>query len=123
MSLSRREFLEASGLTASGAVVSNALPFALRRQAAAGSEASSEVNASSPPALVARIVASLNPDWQFSRPELPPSGSKSQSETGDQAHPPAGVAWERVNLPHTVRLESRDVSGGRNYQGVCWYRR
>ena len=33
------------------------------------------------------------------------------------------VAWEAVNLPHTVRLEPLDASGGRNYQGVCWYRK
>jgi len=31
--------------------------------------------------------------------------------------------WERVNLPHSVRLEPLNASGGRNYQGVCWYRK
>lgn len=33
------------------------------------------------------------------------------------------VAWETVHLPHSVRLEPLNASGGRNYQGVCWYRK
>ena len=37
-------------------------------------------------------------------------------------NPPGDAQWEPAALP-TVRLELRDVSGGRNYQGVCWYRR
>ena len=31
--------------------------------------------------------------------------------------------WQTVNLPHTVRLEPLNASGGRNYQGICWYRK
>lgn len=31
--------------------------------------------------------------------------------------------WETVTLPHTVRNEALHCSGGRNYQGFCWYRR
>ena len=30
---------------------------------------------------------------------------------------------KHVNLPHTVRLEPLNASGGRNYQGLCWYRK
>ena len=37
--------------------------------------------------------------------------------------PPTDASWEQVNLPHSVRLEPLNASGGRNYQGVCWYRR
>ena len=33
------------------------------------------------------------------------------------------AAWQRVNLPHPVRLEPLNAAGGRNYQGVCWYRK
>lgn len=33
------------------------------------------------------------------------------------------VPWEKVCLPHSVRLEPVNASGGRNYQGLCWYRR
>jgi beta-galactosidase len=36
---------------------------------------------------------------------------------------PADAKWESVCLPHSVRLEIRNASGGRNYQGVCWYRK
>ncbi len=31
--------------------------------------------------------------------------------------------WETVHLPHTVREEALMCSGGRNYQGICWYRK
>lgn len=39
------------------------------------------------------------------------------------ATPGEEVAWEKVSLPHSVRLEPANASGGRNYQGVCWYRK
>ena len=56
----------------------------------------------------------MNRDWQFFKP-----GESSVSEL----LPPPDGAWEPAALPHTVRLEPRDVSGGRNYQGVCWYKK
>ncbi len=31
--------------------------------------------------------------------------------------------WEIVHLPDAVRLEPENASGGRNYQGVVWYRK
>ena len=31
--------------------------------------------------------------------------------------------WEVVTTPHSVELESPEVSGCRNYQGVAWYRK
>jgi beta-galactosidase len=46
----------------------------------------------------------LNYDWEFHRGEEPEN-------------------WETVNLPHSVRLEPLNASGGRNYQGICWYRK
>jgi beta-galactosidase len=36
---------------------------------------------------------------------------------------PADAKWETVCLPHSPRLEARNASGGRNYQGVCWYKK
>ena len=115
-------------MSASGAAVSNVFPFALGQQREEGSPGDRTVDAASARAPEARIVASLNPDWQFFRPESHVAGANSQgsspqSGAGDQVEPPAGAPWERVTLPHSVRLEPRDVSGGRNYQGVCWYRR
>ena len=32
-------------------------------------------------------------------------------------------AWEVVCAPHIDRLEPSEASGGRNYQGICWYRK
>lgn len=62
----------------------------------------------------ARIVLNMNQNWQFFRP----------GDAGEKALlPPENATWQPATLPHTVRLEPRDVSGGRNYQGVCWYRR
>lgn len=31
--------------------------------------------------------------------------------------------WEVVCAPHTARLEPSEASGGRNYQGIIWYRK
>jgi beta-galactosidase len=50
-----------------------------------------------------RAALSLNADWRFRR------------EEATDGH------WEQVNLPHSVRLEPLNASGGRNFQGVCWY--
>jgi len=32
-------------------------------------------------------------------------------------------SWECVSVPHCVKLEPSEASGGRNYQGVAWYRK
>ena len=31
--------------------------------------------------------------------------------------------WQVVCAPHTLRLEPSEASGGRNYQGIAWYRK
>ena len=59
----------------------------------------------------ARLDFNFNRDWQF---YLPPTAPTSL---------PSEALWEHVNLPHSVRLEPLNASGGRNYQGVCWYRK
>ena len=64
----------------------------------------------------ARQTLSFNQGWRFFRVD-------------DPAAPPLDIAtikdgdWEKVNLPHTVRLEPANASGGKNFQGVCWYTR
>ena len=68
----------------------------------------------------ARLVLNMNRGWQFFRPR---EAATSASRQAVQENPPAGAEWEHATLPHTVRLEPRDVGGGLNYQGVCWYRR
>jgi len=72
--------------------------------------------------LEARMAFSMNSGWRFFRPRQ--AGSSSHAEPqAKELLPPEGAAWEAATLPHTVRLEPRDASGGLNYQGVCWYRK
>ena len=58
---------------------------------------------------------SLNQDWQFRRIE---DADESENVL---LQPVRGAGWERVNLPHSVRLEPLNASAGRNFQGICWY--
>jgi beta-galactosidase len=60
---------------------------------------------------------SLNQGWRFYRVDNP----TSQEAFSTAAF--ADTRWERVNAPHTVRLEPENASGMTNFQGVCWYRR
>ena len=62
-----------------------------------------------------RVTFNLNHNWQFFRP---PQGSTDARDSV-----PTNAQWEKVSLPHSVRLEPLNASGGRNYQGVCWYRK
>ena len=66
----------------------------------------------------ARQVFSFNQGWEFYRPAPGDAGKMASLDAL-----PDDKQWEQVNLPHTVRLEPLNASGGRNYQGVCWYRR
>ena len=58
--------------------------------------------------------------WRF-HASTSPSATPAALESPDSL--PSNVEWETVNLPHSVRLEPINASGGRNYQGVCWYRK
>ncbi len=119
MSLSRRGFLEAGALSASGIVLARLVPQANAMQQARQSGAAIDVGALDDQSR-ARTVLSMNAGWQFFRPA---DLAGSSDQPGDTLLPPPSAAWEPANLPHTVRLEPRDVSGGRNYQGLCWYKR
>jgi beta-galactosidase len=68
----------------------------------------------------ARSVLSLNQNWKFFRvddPKASPSTEPAEVANLDDSQ------WENVNLPHTVRLEPLNASGGMNFQGICWYTR
>jgi beta-galactosidase len=63
-----------------------------------------------------RLTLSLNHDWRFLRID-----GQEKSVTPPAAEQTA--KWEQVYLPHSVRLEPPNASGGRNFQGICWYTR
>ena len=122
MPLSRRNFLEVSALSASALMLQNlAKP---KELVAEPSQAGHDANANPHhPGTRARLDLGFDHDWHFYRPaenELP---AKAQASAAAVPIFPRDAEWEAVTLPHTVRLEPRDVSGGRNYQGVCWYRK
>ena len=60
-----------------------------------------------------RVVYNFNEGWRF--------------KLGDVANADAVAfddsKWEVVCAPHSVTLVPDGASGGRNYQGVCWYRK
>src|SRR5262245_30843592 len=62
-----------------------------------------------------RLVFDLNSGVRFHRCEQP------IATNGDGLPPSDPHSWELVNLPHAARLEPVQASGGRNFQGVCWY--
>ena len=60
-----------------------------------------------------RIIYNFNDGWRFHLGDV-----KDGETVGfDDA------AWEVVCAPHTVMLVPSEASGGRNYQGICWYRK
>ena len=122
MSLSRRGFLEVSALSATGLVLENLVPPAdVFGEPISGNKKPKTENQN--PAPEARLVLSLNPDWQFFRPREDAAGAKARQESRRDLTPPPDAQWEPVILPHTVRIEPCDVNGCLNYQGICWYRR
>ena len=74
------------------------------------------------------ITLSANKNWKFFRGQ-PPKGFYDNKENYhnkgldcfEMAYDVS--AWETVQLPHTVRVEKLLCSGGKNYQGECWYRK
>ena len=60
-----------------------------------------------------RVVYNFNDGWRFRLGDVADGASPALDD----------ASWQVVCAPHTVRLEPADASGGRNYQGVCWYRK
>lgn len=60
-----------------------------------------------------RRTLSIDPGWRFLRGDASGAQATAFDDSG----------WERVSLPHTVRLEPALNSGVKNYQGIAWYRR
>jgi beta-galactosidase len=121
MPISRRDFLEVSALSASSLLLTE-LPTWMNAEGAVIPQDNAPTSGTQRGMPDARLVLSMNQDWQFFRPP-PVSSQVAQPAPGNPDAPPENVEWEPATLPHTVRLEPLDVSGGRNYQGVCWYQR
>ena len=66
-----------------------------------------------PMANSGRMVYQFNEGWRFKLGDVADGASTTLDDT----------SWEVVCAPHSVQLEPADASGGRNYQGVCWYRK
>ena len=58
-----------------------------------------------------RLVYNFNEGWRFCLGDA----KGAESVAFDDSR------WEVVCAPHIDRLEPSEASGGRNYQGVCWY--
>ena len=60
-----------------------------------------------------RLVYNFNEGWCFCLGDV----KGAESVAFDDSR------WEVVCAPHIDRMEPSEASGGRNYQGVCWYRK
>ena len=114
MICTRRDFMELSALSGAGFTLRDHLdPLEALAQSKSSDPRHARDAASKwplPPEF--RQVRSINQDWRFSRVD---------HSTSEAAAPTSDLAWEKVNVPHTVRLEPFNASGMRNFQGMCWY--
>jgi beta-galactosidase len=124
MTISRRGFLESSAITAAGITFGNFLGPGSVAQESADSK---RIDASGwPRKPEARRQLCFNQDWSFIRADDTPANPHQLSSPAPRGTDLAvlnDAAWDHVNLPHTVRLEPLDASGGRNYRGICWYQK
>lgn len=60
-----------------------------------------------------RQVYDFNNGWRYHLGDVANGGAANLDDSG----------WEVVSTPHTVELLPAEGSGGRNYQGVAWYRK
>lgn len=64
----------------------------------------------------AREKLHFNQGWKFVRRNIP-EAVKPDYDMAELER------WENVDLPHSVRLEEENTSGGKNYQGPAMYRK
>ena len=60
-----------------------------------------------------RVIYNFNEGWRFCLGDAENAHSIGFDDS----------RWPIVCAPHTVQLVPAEASGGRNYQGVCWYRK
>jgi beta-galactosidase len=125
MSFSRRDILQAGALSGAELIFGKSLSI-IEAESTKFPPISTAQTCEWPRNPDIRLNFNFNQGWRFFRPASPaedkpihvPTQPRPQEE--DIVNLP-GSLWEQVNLPHTVRLEPLNASGGRNYQGVCWY--
>ena len=127
MAFSRRRFLESSAFSAAGLMFRNVLPGSAAGEQDAQAKLGQLKQGEWPRAPESRVLVNFDQDWRFMRPETVSNGPQVSIPSRAQGNMDIAVwndaDWEPVNLPHTVRLEPVNASGGRNYQGVCWYQK
>ena len=60
-----------------------------------------------------RVVYNFNEGWRFILDDAEGAGAVDFDDS----------SWPVVCAPHSVQLVPAEASGGRNYQGPCWYRK
>ena len=60
-----------------------------------------------------RVVYNFNEGWRFLLGDAEGAGGVDFDDS----------SWQVVCAPHSVQLVPAEASGGRNYQGPCWYRK
>ncbi len=66
-----------------------------------------------------RQTLNFNQGWRFQRMDAGQPAVAAPLFAPDLSD----QKWELVNVPHSVRLEPANASGGQNFQGLCWYRK
>ena len=114
--------MEASTLSATGLALQNIVsPLDISSEEPQPGEASGPRVFNRIP--VARLEFNFDQGWLFFRPGADSDPHRVLSSSDDKLPTLTEAEWEQVALPHTVRLEPRDVSGSLNYQGICWYKK
>ncbi len=60
-----------------------------------------------------RKMFDFNVGWRFYKGDVKNAMNRDFNDSG----------WELVSLPHSIELLPQNASGGRNYQGIVWYRK
>lgn len=60
-----------------------------------------------------RSILNFNSSWNFYKGTLPHLKSLQFKN----------LKWQKVNLPHGIEILPEEASGGKNYQGVVWYKK
>jgi len=61
----------------------------------------------------ARALYNFNPGWRFFKGDIKGAEKPDFDDS----------LWEKANLPHGLEIVDANASGGRNYQGIAWYRK